>query len=180
MMNNDFELSEALKRSAVLEGDIVTLKRKTRADIPNANGYVYTKDAFDNAMIFYTQYRKGPIYLAPVTIEEYSYDINRVRQINSHIYQAFHEPVNNDYKIGRVTGWDDYTISFQIDPSEIAKNFIKYIIPETSVNLRYVANSNLHKNESITSMNIVALDLDAIPYAALDIDIDKIDQIKEK
>lgn len=167
---NKIDKQAAIEKIPKIEGDIITLQRTTRANIPNDNGFSYTKTAYDEAMKDYME-SGGHVYMAPVAMDYSNYDDIDIKELNTAIYRNFHHPeVNEDYKVGTLVSWDDYSISFKLDPTNICWSFVQYIIEETTVSIRYRPICTVKRYKPISKMGIFLLDLATIPYEALGID----------
>lgn len=173
-----------IQKQLYRENDIITLPRKTRAGIPNFNGYTYSKEAFDAAMRFYMEYMNGLVYAAPVSLsvdQKTGYEKDKVIDINNKVYASFFR--NNDkkpdYVIGKVVEWDDFTFTIQLSGTLLSRQFMKYIKEDTEIALRYTPLSKYSKKETITKMNIVMLDMSIIPFEDLGIDIKELMEDKK-
>lgn len=161
-----------------------TLLRRTRAGVPNANGYTYTKDAFDEAIRRYVKEKNSGLYLAPVSFSESSFDsydgkdkTKLTIKVNTEVYGKFNKSMPQSeyqkFRVADIVNYDDYTITFKkisMIP-EIESFFSKYVNDDTMVQMRY--NADIHKG-IVTEMRIICFDLSVIPYNELGIDIKKI------
>lgn len=152
---------------------LFTLKRKTRPNIPNYSGAVYTKDAFERAIVEYKKSNGGLLYLAPISfVAGKEYDEETVRHLNDKIYVKFHHPYPGyKYVVGSIESWDDYSITFKYIPTEINRGLSKYITDSSVVNMRYITNSHTKLYDDI---RITLLDTSVIPLEELGIDINAI------
>lgn len=133
---------------------IYKFKRKTVAGVPNLNGYTYAKESFDNAMKKYID--DGFAYVCM------GRSVSEYRHVNiNHLYSPLLENV-----LGFVVGYDDETISVEIDDesiSAICKEFLnEYIIPSIDIIKIYMIYSANNDNaENIIINRIKYFD---IPY----------------
>ena len=167
----------------ISDDGIFTLTRRTRAGVPNANGYTYTKDAFDNAIKRYMKEKNAGCYLAPVSFSESSFDsygkdnVKLTIKVNTEVYGKFNKSMPQSeyqkFRVADIVNYDDYTITFKkisMIP-ETESFFSKYVNDDTMVQMRYSA--DIHKG-IVTEMRIICFDLSVIPYNELGIDIKKI------
>ena len=157
-----------------------TLLRRTRAGIPNVNGYTYTKDAFHLGISRYMREKNSGLYLAPIsfdhTTESEQYDISTITKINTEVYGKFNKSMpHNEYlkfKVADIVSWDDYTITFhKIDMIPKTEDlFTKYVNDDVMVQMRYGA--DIVKGVA-KEISIICFDLSVIPYEELEIDIKK-------
>lgn len=171
------QLSKAIAKQRVNAGEIITLPRKTRSDISNVNGYAYTHEAFEDAMKTYVVYKGGKVYLSPVTItDEDMYGLQKLYHINNVVYANFNilKEQKEQYYVGKVISWDEYTMDIQLEPTILTKNFLKYISQDTNICMRYKPLCKYSKTEPIYRMCITLIDLPVIPFDILGVDIKKI------
>lgn len=122
--------------------EIITIKRATKSDEPNANGYIYTKDAFDTAM--YNRLKSGIPIIVSICPQELYTTLKR-------------EELVSKYSIGYVKSYDDDTISIVLDGHN--KELVdKFLIPNKDklvIMMRYLCNPD--ESKMITKITHISL-----------------------
>lgn len=146
-MKSIISVPEQLKLNKEIDSNIIKFPRATRAGVPNVNGYTYSKELFDEAMNRYIS-QGGCVYLAPVDDE---------------LYPKYHAEKRDE--IGKVVGFDDETISVQMNGlstyPESYLPIIKDIIDnKPEIKLRYASEG--FRDKTITNMAIILCDISAL------------------
>lgn len=165
-----------MRKPSIVKDGFFTLQRKTRSGIPNVTGIIYTKDAFEDAMLRYVE-KDGGLYLAPVSIDDLSiYGERATCHINTEVYRNFHYPVvQKDYLIGKVAKWDDYTITFEYTPTNTSSNLLYLLDNNSKVALRYSPlPPKLTEDKIVREMIIDLLDVGVMTFDKLGINIEDI------
>lgn len=164
-------LEDASKKPLVIKEDgTFTLYRKTRAGSINANGIVYTKEAFDEAMKKYMAIN-GRMFLAPSVVES-GYDSRTIKKINTEVYVKFHGSVlgpRQEYTVGQVCSWDDFTITCKYTPTSTTEKLINTVLEKSKIQIRYLADPRCIP---VRTMRITCLDIACIPFDVLSINLD--------
>lgn len=146
------------------------LRRKTRAGVPNLNGYTYNKDDFDRAMNEYVE-TDGGLYLAPCVVDMGSFG-DKTSLINDTIYGKFHTPKpKTEYKFAKLVKWDDSYMIFKYCPTEKCMPYINMVTDDICVTTRYCGELEQEKMVHISKIDM--LDIPVIPFDMLGIDIYK-------
>lgn len=122
--------------------EIITIKRATKSDEPNVNGYTYTKDAFDTAM--HNRLKSGVPIIVSICPQELYTTLKR-------------EELVSKYSIGYVKSYDDDTISIVLDGYN-KKLVDKFLIPNKDklvIMMRYLCNPD--ESKMITKITHILL-----------------------
>lgn len=122
--------------------EVIVIKRATQSDKPNVNGYIYTKEAFTNAMD--EVFNNGGSFPYCIVGPKYYEFRKRVDLINNNC-------------VGKVIGYDDNTVAVKLNGNH--KEIVdKYLIPyldKLDAKMRYIADLD---NNPISKMSIYMFD----------------------
>lgn len=142
-------------------GDIVTLKRLTRPGLPNANGFIYEKNNFDEVLSDYI-FKGGYVAIAPkVGCPTGSISVNTIYEdFNKDAYDKCIIPIESI--IGHIESFDDETVTVKLMKNDKYEEYYDLITPDTDIYFRYMCNvskefknvDNLYSNNIIIAHNI--------------------------
>lgn len=145
-MKKAISVPEQLKMQDDTKSNVIAVARAAKAGVPNANGYTYSKELFDDAMNNYIRVN-GHIYLAPIEDNSYASFVPSTRDV-----------------LGKITNFDDDKVYVELqDLTYFPESYlpiIHYIMSNTKelqCRMRYAAETNSVKE--ITRMGITSCDI---------------------